>query len=456
MTARILIVDDVPANLKVLEAKLNNYYYDVISASNGVECISKVRQFDPDIILLDIMMPVMDGFEACKRLKADHHSLHIPIIIITALNDKQDKMRGLESGADDFLTKPIDDTALLIRIKTLVRIKIMADELRLRYQTANQLGIVTDNVVDYSKCIQKTRILIIDDDLIQASNMRKALKGRFEHISICKDPDNAMESAINGDFDIIIVDMMIAEADCYRICSQFRSHELTRSTPILMLIDEGNLEHVFKSSEVAGNDYLIVPLDSNELVARVILQAKRKQYQDALKVNLQNDIEMSFVDSLTGCYNRRYFDKHLLNEFNESRRFLCLMIVDIDHFKKVNDTLGHLAGDKVLADVSSVIKSAIRPNDLLARYGGEEFVCVVCDKLEVTLSIAEKLRSLVESHVFDLSKFNVNDFKVTVSVGVTARIDKDSDPSELIARADSSLYKAKSLGRNVVYHAIPE
>src|SRR5258708_23477002 len=130
MTARVLVVDDTIANVKVLEAKLAVEYFDVVTASNGAEAIAAATENPPDIVLLDIMMPGMDGFEVCRRLKTDARTAHVPIIMVTALSDAEDRVRGLDAGADDFLTKPVNDLALYARIRSLVRLKMTADEWR--------------------------------------------------------------------------------------------------------------------------------------------------------------------------------------------------------------------------------------------------------------------------------------------------------------------------------------
>ncbi len=140
MTARILIVDDIITNIKVLEAKLRAEYYEVLTASSGPAGLAIAEKEYPDIILLDVMMPVMDGFEVCRRLKAASATAHIPVVMVTALDGVEDRVRGLEAGADDFLTKPIDEMALMARIRNLVRLKLMRDELRLRQDTVGVDG----------------------------------------------------------------------------------------------------------------------------------------------------------------------------------------------------------------------------------------------------------------------------------------------------------------------------
>src|SRR6187455_2140065 len=141
MTARILVVDDVPANVKLLEARLTAEYFDVTTAMSGAEALSICERAQCDIVLLDVMMPDMDGFEVCRRLKSNPATHHIPVVMVTALDQPSDRLRGLEAGADDFLTKPVSDVALVARVRSLARLKMMTDELRMRAITSKEIGI---------------------------------------------------------------------------------------------------------------------------------------------------------------------------------------------------------------------------------------------------------------------------------------------------------------------------
>ena len=135
MSARILIVDDQPASLKLLSAKLGNEYYQTLTAENGATALEAVERDAPDLVLLDVMMPGMNGFEVCQRIKKNPETMPIPVVIIPALDSRQDRIRGLEAGADDFLTKPVDDTTLFARVRSLVRLKHMLEQWRMREAT---------------------------------------------------------------------------------------------------------------------------------------------------------------------------------------------------------------------------------------------------------------------------------------------------------------------------------
>src|SRR5215472_9442984 len=141
MTARVLVVDDILSNVKLLEAKLSAEYFEVITAPNGEQALTRVSEDLPDIVLLDVMMPGMDGFEVCRRIKANAKTAHIPVVMVTALDQPSDRVTGLDAGADDFLTKPVEDTSLFARVRSLVRLKMMTDELRMREETGQSMGL---------------------------------------------------------------------------------------------------------------------------------------------------------------------------------------------------------------------------------------------------------------------------------------------------------------------------
>src|ERR1041385_7897282 len=175
MSARILVVDDVPANVKLLEARLSAEYFDVMTASNGTEALAICARAECDIILLDVMMPDMDGFEVCRRLKTDPATHHIPVVMVTALDSPSDRNRGLEAGADDFLTKPVSDVALIARVRSLSRLKMMTDEVRMRALTARESGIQDPENEAMADPGRAGRVLIVDDRASSAERLSTAL-----------------------------------------------------------------------------------------------------------------------------------------------------------------------------------------------------------------------------------------------------------------------------------------
>lgn len=454
MTGRVLVVDDLLPNVKLLEAKLNNEYYDVLTAFSGREALEIAKRDKPDIVLLDVMMPDMDGNETCKAFKQDPELLHIPIVMVTALNDIEDRVRGLESGAEDFLTKPINDSALLARVRSLVRLKIMMDELRLRNQTGMQFGVVDDPLSSQNSSYETAKILIIDDDVVEYNQLVDKLKREGNTVDVEPDADKFLTTAMADDYDVILVSTQLDDVDGLRLCSQMRSQTTLRSTPLVILIEEGEEDLIIKGLDMGINDYLLVPVDDNELIARVNTQIKRKRYQDFLKANYEESISLAVKDSLTGLYNRRYFDVHhnaMLQQAQELNKPLTFMMVDIDHFKKVNDNYGHQAGDLILRQVAERMQSCLRSTDLVARYGGEEFIVItnaapialakdIADRISTTIS-----RTPIMVHVEGKSL----SLTITVSIGAATIMEGD-DAESLLARADKCVYQAKENGRNCI------
>ena len=453
MTARVLVVDDLEPNVKLLEAKLRAEYFDVLGAYSGVEAIDTAVQEQPDIILLDVMMPGMDGFETCRRLKASPETMHIPVVMVTALDQQADRVAGLEAGADDFLTKPVEDLALFARVRSLTRLKMMTDELRARYATGKGLGVV-DNI-DVEEDLEEARLLIIDDNEEQVERLTAALADEKYTIDHELDPEVAMARARAGSYDLLIVNLSIEAMDPLRLCSSIRSFEETRLTPILAVVRQGDTRKLVRALDIGVNDYLTRPVDKNELTARAATQLRRKRYVDQLRSSFQTSLEMAVTDSLTGLYNRRYLASHLSAMFDRAfwtGRPLSVMILDIDFFKQVNDTYGHDVGDKVLQDFAERISGTVRGIDLACRYGGEEFLIAMPDTdLAFASVVAERLRQEIASQKFVLNGGR-DELAVTVSVGLasTETGPEDDNAQKLIKRTDEALYEAKTAGRNRV------
>jgi two-component system cell cycle response regulator len=451
MAAKILVVDDLLPNRRLLEAKLRGGYYDVATAEGGVQAIEMAIANPPDVILLDVMMPDMDGFETCKILKNDPRTMDVPVVMVTALSDVQDRVQGLNSGADDFLTKPINDLALFARIRSLVRLKSMTDELKLRDKTGEQFG-VGDEGRPIIREVAGANILIIDDDASQAQQILVKLSEINVNATVMPSPPEAVRLSEHKDFDLIMVSAQLASDNGVNLCTHLRSQEKTRNTPLLIIIEDDNPDLLVKALDMGINDYLVTPIDSNEVIARVKIQVRRKKYQDALQINQQQSLEMAVRDGLTGLYNRRYFDTHverMLQSSKDNGRSLALMILDMDHFKEVNDKYGHRSGDEVLKQLSKRIMQSVRPSDLVARYGGEEFVVVMPNTDSRGSSyVGERIRKIVENTPFTIPA-EPFEIKKTISVGLAISSPQDVS-TKVLERADKALYHVKNTGRNKV------
>ncbi len=408
MTARILVVDDVLPNIKLLEARLSAEYFDVLRATSGPEALSICAQGRCDIVLLDVMMPGMDGFEVCRRLKSDLATAHIPVVMVTALDQPADRVRGLDVGADDFLTKPVDEIALLARVRSLARLKVMVDELRTRAATSASLGVGEAALHALSaERRERTHSAGRRSRRLRSSARRRSSAACIT-VDVEPDPQEALFRGAEGGYDLFVVSLGLQNSDALRLCSQIRSLERTRNLPVLLIAEAEDRPRILRGLDLGVNDYLVRPIDRNELVARVRTQLRRKRYADSLRDNVQAAIEMAIIDPLTGLNNRRYLESHLatlLDQAAHKGRPLSLMILDIDHFKAVNDTHGHGAGDEILKGFSGRVRKAVRTADLVCRLGGEEFVVVMPDTpIAVATRIAERIRTAIEAEAFPLDR----------------------------------------------------
>ena len=245
MSARVLVVDDVPANVKLLEARLSAEYFDVSTAYSGAEALTLAERAECDIVLLDVMMPDMDGFEVCRRLKSNPVTHHIPVVMVTALDQPSDRVKGLEAGADDFLTKPVTDVALVSRVRSLARLKMVTDELRMRAVTSHEIGIQSAESEAVAETGRNGRVLIVDDR--KSSYERLVTTLSTEHtVDVETDPSEALFHAAEGNYDLLIVSLGLQNFDGLRLCSQVRSLERTRNLPILAVAEPDNNQRLLR------------------------------------------------------------------------------------------------------------------------------------------------------------------------------------------------------------------
>lgn len=449
MTARILVVDDIEANVRLLEAKLTAEYYEVLTASDGPTALAMAAKEKPDIILLDVMMPGMDGFQVCRRLKDDPETRHVPVVLVTALDGRGDRIAGLEAGADEFLTKPIDDVMLFARVRSLTRLKLVIDELREREASGRRMGVIAGAASRLGGT--GGRVLIVDDHERQAQRIAAELG--IEHRPVVEsDPEKALMTA-RGPVDLVIVNATARSFDGLRFTAHLRSDESTRHLPVLAVVDFDERPRLVKALEIGVNDILPKPIDPQELAARARTQIRRKRYTDYLRDNLDHSLELAVTDQLTGLHNRRYMVgqlEALVKRATLGGDPVACLLIDIDHFKKINDGYGHDVGDEVLREFAVRLASNVRAIDLPCRYGGEEFVVVMPDtRLEDAHRIAERIRLHVAGSPFRV-KQGEELLTVTISVGVAATLGPNERPETLLKRADEGVYEAKASGRNKV------
>jgi two-component system cell cycle response regulator len=451
MSARILVVDDIAANVRLLEAKLAAEYFEVVTASSGGEALQIIERNVPDIVLLDVMMPEMDGFEVCSRIRANPKTRFLPVVMVTALSDPSDRVRGLEAGADDFLTKPVNDLALFARVRSLVRLKMMMDEWRMREQTSGQFDVLAAEPEPGPEDDKNAEILLVESFQPAAQRIVGVLTGDGNKVEVADSLAKGMEAANKARQDLIITNIQVAGEDGLRLCSHLRSQEDTRQVPILLIVEDYDMPRLIKGLDIGASDYLMKPIDPNELLARVRIQIRRRRYQDRLRANYERSLSLALTDSLTGLYNRRYAMRHLeglMRRVAATGKTMGVLMCDLDRFKSVNDSYGHAAGDEVLKQFGHRATACMRNIDMLARMGGEEFVAFLPDTDGPTaLRIAERLVKKVAETPMQVEGAPSGELTVTVSVGV-ASTSMEMPGEDLIKMADAALYRAKEGGRN--------
>ena len=451
---RILIVDDEPLNVKLLAALLSGENYETILAFSGEEALGKINAESPDLILLDIMMPNMDGYEVTKRLKNNPNSRDIPVILVTALDGADNKIKGLEAGADEFLNKPVSTPELLARVKSLLRLKKYQDQLKTRSQSRNFFTAATGEKRPIQDTIDLPTILLVEDDKKDAKLIQSYLHGEPYQIKLVKDGEETMSCVQREKIDLIVLDILLPGIDGFEVCRRLKKKEQTRNIQIVAITSLRDLESKIRGIELGADDYLVKPINRHELGVRVKALIKKKAYLDSLHEGYESAVHSAITDKLTGLYNQAYF-KHFLDfEIKRSVRQktpVTLFMLDVDDFKQYNDSLGHLAGDGILMELGELIRAKIRDSDLAARYGGEEFAVVLSNTdINEAVKSAERIRQIIHNHTFSHMK-SLPSKKLSMSVGVAVYPSDAGSVEELIQKADSALYRAKKEGKNRVW-----
>ncbi|RFC65263.1 PleD family two-component system response regulator [Fulvimarina endophytica] len=448
MSGRVLIVDDNPVNVRLLEARLSAEYFDVVTAQSGAEALQICRSEPLDLVVSDVMMPGMDGFELCRTLKSDPATLHLPVVLVTALDQPSDRVMGLEAGADDFLIKPVRDLPLLARVKSLTRLKQVTDELRLRAETASDLMTASDPAADAASSVPN--ILVLGHD--ERSNGRLAsILEKVGTVRSFADRAQAFDTIQAGWATLGLIDLSGgAGPDYMRFLARCRAEQNSRAMPIIVVTDADDDQSAAKALELGAHDYVQRPVDANELAARTRTQLARYRYGEALRMTVERTLEMAVIDPLTGLYNRRFFDAHMARAIETAKERdtpFAILVADIDHFKSINDRYGHDHGDQVLREFARRLEASVRASDLSCRMGGEEFAVLLQNADDrMARTMAERFRLAVEARPFSMS--DGVDVNLTVSAGVAIYPANGSDATGLLRAADEALYKAKHEGRN--------
>lgn len=410
----ILIVDDEANNRKTMEALLAPLGFNLAYAGDGVEALAKAAELTPDLILLDVMMPKLDGFEVCRRLRADPSLAEVPIILVTALDDRDSRLQGIEAGADDFASKPYDRAELRARVRTIMRLS--------RYRRLHEERAKFERLVELSP----DGILLVDaHGKIQLANpaMHRMLRIENGH--------TLNEQSLMA---------YVAPDERDRRQAPF-SHVIAHPaevahTETVFVREDGERFPV----EVVAGHMVWQGQPTAQIIVRDIVE--RKQAEEQLRV-------LAYHDPLTGLPNRSLFHTLLNQALAQARRAQrtgAVIFIDLDHFKNINDSLGHALGDLLLRHAAARLSGCLRESDTVARLGGDEFTVLLGEISQVAdaVTVAKKILDVMAAP-FDLGG---QEAFVTASLGISVFPGDGDDLQTLLKNADTALYRAKEQGRS--------
>lgn len=482
MAVKVLLVEDSETQLKFLRDGLAQNGFEVETAMNGAEAYKKLFEYIPDIVVSDIMMPVIDGYQLCRMIKNIDETKKIPVILLTVLDKKIDSFWGKKAGAQLFLSKTIDMNELVKNINATLRRYPLTDEYKaniaLKASSDNSAQTRLNNILNdlllksvfanefrnLSDFLNYERILVEKLFSLMSSFVEYSVAGVF-----FASPDDYAENILYFDTlgrNINKSVLSDVQYDFFKKMEEFKTLKNTKFEVVRILLGK---ETSYEFSDLKSK--IIIPLMfDKKLIGGICFYTRQNmdyasfRYFDIMisellaifkmKYQYTEKEFMSVLDGLTGLYNRRQFEIGLEQEYNRTKRHpsdFSLAILDIDFFKKVNDTYGHQYGDYVLKTVASLMKQAFRKTDLLYRYGGEELIMIMPEtNIEGAIIPVQRLRRMIEEYDFD---YNGVKAKVTASIGLTMNYQEFNSPADILKSADEALYKAKESGRNrVVLH----
>ncbi|MGB6338461.1 MAG: response regulator [Candidatus Aminicenantaceae bacterium] len=451
---KILIIDDDLTNQKLLERMLPTDQFDVLFANDGQKGMDMVYEEIPDVILLDVMMPKKDGFAVARELKADLSVRNIPIILVTALDGSENRISGLEAGAEEFLTKPVKKVELIARIRSMLQLKEYREQLDIRKQTetlfAQAAGEEMSNRLDLDKA---PHVLLVEDNEIDRNIILKVLENESLRLETVKNGQEAISSIQSGEVDLILLDILLPDINGFEICKRLKTMDTAKDIPVIVITCLDDIDSKITGVKLGADDFLIKPINTRELKARIKVLLEKKDQLDRLRTHYENALSSASIDSLTGLYNHGYFKKFLSLEVKRSLRQqypVSLLMIDIDEFKLFNDTLGHIKGDDILHNLGNLIRSVIREVDLIARYGGDEFVVILpYSDRNGAVTVSNRIQNAISSNeVFKEFSKDLNE--LTVSIGVAEFPLDCVDDEDMIRKADYMLYLAKQRGKNQI------
>ena len=456
MSGRILIVDNVVTNRIVLRAAMQAAQYTVDACTTPAQARASIAINRPDLILVNLSGVAAEETGFCTALKADPDTGGMAIIATGVPDTARARLAALDAGADEVLARPTHDALLLARIRSLLRARAATDELFLRDSTSRALGFHDSQ----SPFAAAGRVTLIAAPPSPWHDLTAVLNRGLDQPVQTRDACAALRDCDATECpDLFIIPAASRKSDTgalFGLVSDLRSRPETRLSCLLVVVPANAPDMAALFLDLGADDVVLHDALPAEMILRARTLVQRKQLHDRLRRNLRDGLQAAVTDPLTGLFNRRYVDHHLTRmsaQCAAAGRALAVMMIDIDHFKAINDRYGHAAGDRVLVAIAQRLRDNLRAVDLVARIGGEEFlIAMPRTTAEQAQGAANRLRRLINQTPFDLGEA-CGPTRVTISVGVALSGAAGPDRQDMVRMcdlADAALYRAKSGGRDRV------